>query len=149
MGFFVDCFLVSVFGFLGNLNSLADIKEKPEGKKSRSFRDLDVWNLSIKFVKNIYLITNRFPISEQYGMTAQLRRSAISIPSNIAEGQGRNSFKEFRQFLSFALGSLAEIETQLIISKKINYLGDDELIPLINDLDVIRKMVKALARCLN
>lgn len=82
-------------------------------------------------------------------MTAQLRRSAISIPSNIAEGQGRNSFKEFRQFLSFALGSLAEIETQLIISKEINYLGDDELIPLINDLDVIRKMVKALARCLN
>ncbi len=62
---------------------------------------------------------------------------------------GRNSFKEFRQFLSFALGSLAEIETQLIISKEINYLADDELIPLIGDLDIIRKMVKALANCLN
>jgi four helix bundle protein len=133
---------------VGNLSNLAEIKEKPEIRRSRSFRDLDVWKLSIKFVKDIYQITNRFPISEQFGLTTQLRRSAISIPSNIAEGQGRNSFKEFRQFLGFALGSLAEIETQLIISKEINYLGDDELIPLIGDLDIIRKMVKALAKCL-
>lgn len=78
-----------------------------------------------------------------------MRRSAISIPSNMSRRAGRNSFKEFRQFLSFALGSLAEIETQLIISKEINYLADDELIPLIGDLDIIRKMVKALANCLN
>ena len=76
-------------------------------------------------------------------MTTQLRRAAISIPSNIAEGQGRNSSKEFRQFLAIALGSVAELETQLIISKEINYLADEELNPLLNDLDVIRKMINA------
>jgi four helix bundle protein len=113
--------------------------------KSRSFRDLDVWKLSIELVKSIYQLTNKFPTSETYGLTSQLRRSAISIPSNIAEGQGRNSSKEFKQFLAFALGSLAELETQLIISKEINCLAEEKLIPLSNDLDVIRKMLRALA----
>ncbi|HEY9072545.1 MAG TPA: four helix bundle protein, partial [Desulfobaccales bacterium] len=78
--------------------------------KSRSFRDLDVWKLSIEFVKNIYQITNKFPKSELFGLASQLRRAAISIPSNIAEGQGRNSSKEFKQFLGVAQGSLAEVE---------------------------------------
>jgi len=78
--------------------------------RSKSFRDLDVWKLSIEIVKNIYQLTNKFPNSEIYGLIAQLRRSAISIPSNIAEGQGRNSTKEFKQFLAIALGSLAELE---------------------------------------
>jgi len=127
---------------------LAEIKEKPKDKKSRSFRDLDVWKLSIEFVKNIYRITNKFPISEQYGLTTQLRRPAISIPSNIAEGQGRDSSKEFRQFLSFAMGSLAELETRLIIANKINYLADDELNPFIGGLDVIRKMIRSLSNSL-
>ena len=122
------------------------MNEKP--LKSRSFRDLDVWKLSIEIVKNIYQITNKFPNSEIYGLTSQLRRSAISIPSNIAEGQGRNSSKEFRQFLGIALGSLAELETQLIIAKEIEYLTGENLIPLLTDLDVIRKMIKALASSL-
>ncbi len=113
--------------------------------KSRSFRDLDVWKLSIELVKGIYQLTNKFPTSEIYGLTSQLRRSAISIPSNIAEGQGRNSSKEFRQFLAFALGSLAELETQLIISKEIDCLTEEKLIHLLSDLDVIRKMIRALS----
>ena len=104
------------------------MNEKP--LKSRSFRDLDVWKLSIEIVKNIYQITNKFPNSEIYGLTSQLRSSAISIPSNIAEGQGRNSSKEFGQFLGIALGSLAELETQLIIAKEIEYLTGENLIPL-------------------
>ena len=116
--------------------------------KSRSFRDLDVWKLSIEFVKHIYQITKKFPNSEIYGLTAQLRRSAISIPSNIAEGQGRNSLKEFKQFLAFALGSLAELETQLIIANEIKYLAGEEAFPLLTDLDVIRKMIKALSSSL-
>jgi len=116
--------------------------------KSRSFRDLDVWKLSIELVKSIYQLTNKFPTSETYGLTSQLRRSAISIPSNIAEGQGRNSSKEFKQFLAFGVGSLAELETQLIISKEINCLAEEGLIPLLNDLDVIRKMIKALSSSL-
>jgi four helix bundle protein len=114
-------------------------------KRSKSFRDLDVWKLSIEIVKNIYQLTNKFPNSEIYGMIAQLRRSAISIPSNIAEGQGRNSAKEFKQFLAIALGSLAELETQLVISKEVNYLTERDLSPLIIDLDIARKMIKALS----
>jgi len=109
---------------------------------------LDVWKLSIELVKSIYQLTNKFPTSETYGLTSQLRRSAISIPSNIAEGQGRNSPKEFRQFLAFALGSLAELETQLIISKEIDCLTEEKLIHLLGDLDASRKMIRALSSSL-
>ena len=87
--------------------------------KSRSYQDLDVWKLSIDFVKQTYQLTQKFPKTEIYGLTNQIRRAAISIPSNIAEGQGRNSAKEFRQFLAIALGSIAEVETQLIIAREI------------------------------
>jgi four helix bundle protein len=90
-----------------------------EKKKSRSFKDLDVWNISIDFAKDLYQLSNRFPPDELYGLISQVRRAAISIPSNIAEGQSRNSPKEFKQFLFIALGSLGEIETQLIIANKI------------------------------
>jgi four helix bundle protein len=84
-----------------------------EGKirKSRSYRDLEVWKAAVELVKEIYQITGKFPSSEVYGLTNQIREAAISIPSNIAEGQGRNSAKEFQQFLSISLGSLAELET--------------------------------------
>jgi four helix bundle protein len=113
--------------------------------RSKSFRDLEVWKLSIEIVKNIYQLTNKFPNSEIYGLIAQLRRSAISIPSNIAEGQGRNSAKEFQQFLAIALGSRAELETQLVISKEVNHLTERDLSPLLTDLDIVRKMIKALS----
>jgi four helix bundle protein len=113
--------------------------------RSRSYRDLDVWRLAIEFVKDVYRVTEKFPPSEIYGLTNQLRRAAISIPSNIAEGQGRNSSKEFRQFLAVALGSLAEVETQLIIANGIGYLPASELAKLADDLDIIRKMTKSLA----
>jgi four helix bundle protein len=117
-------------------------------EKSRSYRDLDVWKLSIELVKEIYQVTAKFPPTEIYGLTNQLRRAAISIPSNIAEGQGRNSFKEFKQFLAIALGSLAELETQLIISHEIGYLTLDDYGKLSAALDTIRKMIKALANSL-
>jgi four helix bundle protein len=92
------------------------------------------------------LITEKFPKSEIYGLSNQIRRAAVSRPSNIAEGQGRNSAKEFRQFLSIALGSVAETETQLIIAKEINFLGNDELEPLLVTVDRIRKMLKGLSK---
>jgi four helix bundle protein len=79
--------------------------------KSRSYRDLDVWKLAIFFVKKVYQVTNNFPASEKFGLIKQIRRAAVSIPSNIAEGQGRNSTKEFKQFLAISLGSLATLET--------------------------------------
>ena len=117
-------------------------------EKSRSYRDLNVWKLSIELVKDVYQITTKFPPAEIYGLTNQMRRAAISIPSNIAEGQGRNSFKEFKQFLAIALGSLAELETQLIISHEIGYLNREDSSKLLAALDNIRKMLKALANSL-
>ena len=117
-------------------------------EKSRSFRDLNVWKLSIELVKDIYQVTAKYPPVEIYGLTNQLRRAAISIPSNIAEGQGRNSFKEFKQFIAIALGSLAELETQLIISHEIEYLNREDFSNLLESLDNTRKMLKALANSL-
>jgi four helix bundle protein len=120
-----------------------------EAKKSRSYRDLEVWKLSIDLVKEVYKLTGTFPASENFGLTNQIRRAAVSIPSKIAEGQGRNSPKEFRQFLAVGLGSLAELETQLIISQAIEYISQEELHPLLNFLDRIRKMIKSLAERVN
>ena len=116
------------------------------GYKSRSYRDLEVWKLSIDFVKKVYQITHNFPASEKFGLINQIRRAAVSIPSNIAEGQGRNSTKEFKQFLAISLGSLAELETQLIIAKEIEYLTQNGLDALLSPFDRIRKMIKGLSK---
>jgi len=97
------------------------------GQKSRSFKDLEVWRQSIQFAKEVYRLTQKFPAHELYGLTSQIRKAAVSVSSNIAEGQCRNSSKEFRHYLSMALGSLGEVETQLIIAKEINYLNDADL----------------------
>ena len=117
-----------------------------KGYKSRSYRDLEVWKLSIDFVKKVYQVTHNFPASEKFGLINQIRRAAVSIPANIAEGQGRNSIKEFKQFLAISLGSLAELETQLIIAKEIEYLTLNELNTLLATLDRIRKMIRGLSK---
>lgn len=85
----------------------------------KSYKELFVWQKSIKLVKEIFLLTKRFPQSELYGIIAQMRRSAISIPSNIAEGYGRRSTKSYTQFYAIAYGSALELETQLIIAKEL------------------------------
>ena len=103
----------------------------------RSYRDLIAWQKAMKFVTEIYVATQRFPSSELYGLTSQLRRAAVSVPSNIAEGQARFSQKEFHHFLSQARGSLVEIETQVLISKELKYLpseGADELLATAEEL---------------
>ena len=87
-------------------------------KKIRNHKDLEVWKKSMDLVSNIYKITESFPNKEIYGLTNQIRRSAVSVPSNIAEGAARSSKKEFIQFLYIALGSLAELETQMIIASR-------------------------------
>lgn len=114
-------------------------------EKSRSFRDLDVWKVAIDLVKEIYRLTQGFPAAESYGLTNQIRRAAVSIASNIAEGQGRNSPKEFRQFLSISLGSTAELETQLVIAQEIGNLTAEDTNPLFLSLDRIRKMTRSLS----
>ena len=90
----------------------------------QSYRDLEVWQKAIDLVVAIYRTTTLFPQEERYGIVSQLRRAAVSLPSNIAEGQGRKSAGEFRRFLYTALGSLMELETQLIIADRLGYLHD-------------------------
>jgi four helix bundle protein len=85
-------------------------------------KDLDVWKLGIQLVKDVYATTSKFPKEEAFGLTSQLRRAAVSVPANIAEGAARNGKKEFIQFLYISLGSLSEIETLLIIAEDLNFL---------------------------
>src|SRR4051794_13139126 len=87
-----------------------------------SYRDLIAWQKAIQLVLKIYHLTQTFPPDEKYGLISQLRRAAVSVPSNIAEGQGRKSSREFRHFLHNAIGSLMEIETQLTISQMLGYM---------------------------
>ena len=111
--------------------------------KVKTHKDLEVWKKAISFVTDIYKLTNDFPASELYGLTSQIRRAAISIPSNIAEGFSRSSSKELIQFLQIARSSAAELDTQLIIAKNIRYVRRDSII-LESQLTEIRKMLSAL-----
>ena len=90
-------------------------------------KELDVWKKSMVLVTDIYKISNNFPNSELYGLTSQIRRAAVSIPSNIAEGTARKGDKELIQFISIALGSLAEIETQYLIAINLKYIEEDKI----------------------
>jgi len=92
----------------------------------RSYEDLVVWQRSVEFSVLVYSTTNIFPKHELYGLTAQLRRAAISIPSNIAEGQARHTKSEFKHFLATARGSLMEVETQLLIASKLGYISSQD-----------------------
>jgi four helix bundle protein len=111
-------------------------------------KDLEVWKKSIEYVKNIYEVTKSFPKDEIYGLTNQIRRAAVSIPSNIAEGAARKGETEFKQFLYIALGSLSEVETQLIISLEIGYFDKAQFEKLNSELISIRKMLIGLIRSL-
>ena len=111
----------------------------------KTHKDLDAWKVSIEMVVNVYKETSKFPKEEIYTLVSQIRRSAVSVPSNIAEGAARNSKKEFIQYLHISLGSLAELETQIIISIKLGYLMSDELLATILD---VRKLISGLIRYL-
>lgn len=115
----------------------------------KTHMDLDVWKHSIEFVTLLYKSTADFPKSEIYGLTSQIRRSAVSIPSNIAEGAARDTKKEFNYFLSISLGSLAELETQLIISANLSFLSSEQLKVLIEKLTSIRRMLIGLKKSIN
>ncbi len=92
---------------------------------SQHFKDLIAWQKSVDLVEEIYRLTEAFPARENYGLTNQLRRAAVSVASNIAEGQARYSKKDFRHFLRAAKGSLAEIETQVLIARRLGYINQD------------------------
>ena len=110
----------------------------------RSHQKLNVWVESIALVKHIYTITKEFPKDETYGLTSQIRRAAVSIPSNIAEGAARNSKKEYLQFLYIARGSLSELETQLLISIEIGYIPKNT--KLLQQADKIFALLSGLIR---
>lgn len=97
-------------------------------------KNLDIWKMGIDLVEKIYLITQTYPREEIYGLRSQMRRAAISYPSNIAEGAARSSSAEFLKFLYYSLGSLAELETQIILSQRIGYLKNTELLRFIETL---------------
>jgi four helix bundle protein len=111
-------------------------------------KDLHVWQKSIELVTDIYTLTKEFPKEELFGLTSQLRRAAVSIPSNIAEGSARNHNKEFIQFLYIAQGSCAEIETQLIIAKNLNLISENTLKLLTERIADIRNMLVGLIKSL-
>lgn len=100
---------------------------------SRKHHELRVWQRSIDLVKSVYRLTSSFPSAENFGLTAQMRRCAISVPSNIAEGAARNSKKEFLHFLGIARGSLSELETQFIIAEELGYVRTEGSLSAILD----------------
>ena len=113
-----------------------------------SYRDLEVWQRGMDLVELVYTLTKPFPAEERFALTAQLRRAATSIPSNVAEGWGRGGNKEFMYFLKIARGSLAEVETQLILAHRLGYLEEEPLRRALEDATVEGKMLTALLRSL-
>jgi len=112
----------------------------------KSYKDLIVWQKSMELVKEIYLLTSRFPVSETYGLASQMRRAAISMPSNIAEGYCRGSRKEFTQFINIAFGSGAELETQILLAKSLNFSDEEKLKKVTMLLEEIMRMLNALLK---
>lgn len=113
------------------------------GKKD-GFKELEVWKLSMRLADAIYDMTERFPKSQQYGLAAQMQRSAVSVPSNIAEGSSRAGKKEFAQFLYIAKGSLSELETQFILAYARKYVAKEAYRRISIDIEIIHKMLRRL-----
>ncbi len=112
--------------------------------KIKSFKHLQIRQKGISIVKKVYRATSKFPKEELYGLTSQMRRSAISIPSNISEGFKRFHAKEYRQFLRIALGSAAELETQIVIVMELKFIDSDTFEHFLEELDHISKMITSL-----
>lgn len=114
--------------------------------KPQSYRDLIVWQKSIELAKELYRLTARFPTEEKFGLVSQLRRAAVSVPSNIAEGQARNTTGEFIQFISHAEGSAAELDTQFHLSVELGFLSPTDVALSQGLTDEIRRMLNSLRR---
>lgn len=110
----------------------------------KSYKELIVWQKSILLVKEIFILTDKFPKSELYGLISQLRRAAVAIPSNIAEGYGRRSSKEYAQFYAIAYGSALEIETQIIIAKDLGFAKGEDFATVERLLEEVLRMLNAM-----
>lgn len=136
---------MSVFGCQLSVRS-RQARNLKTGMAGQSYRDMLVWQKSMQFVTRNYRSTEFFPKSEMFGLCSQLRGAVVSIPSNIAEGQGRDSSKDFRHHLSFAYGSLMETETQLQIAVNLGYIDQIEVDQLFKDAAEIGRMLNGLSR---
>lgn len=114
----------------------------------KSYKDLVVWQKAMSLVTEVYIYTRQFPKEEIYGLTSQIKRAAVSIPSNIAEGHGRDSTKEYIHFLSIAYGSLMEVETQIQIAVNLNFMQSVEANKTFHDMAEIGRMLNGLSRSL-
>jgi len=112
----------------------------------KSYRDLKVWQRSCDLAENVYAITRSFPKHELYGLVSQMRRAAVSVPSNIAEGAGRQGATEYLRFLSIACGSLAELRTLVELARRFQYVAAEKADQLDTDIDEISKMLYGLRR---
>ena len=115
----------------------------------RNYRDLVVWQKAMEFVEAVYLLSRDFPADERFALTNQLRRAAVSVPSNIAEGEGRFSKPDFNRFLSMALGSLREAETQIVIAVRLKYSHIDAAAHAIKLADEVGRLIRGLAKSLS
>jgi four helix bundle protein len=113
-----------------------------------SFRELRAWQLGMDLTERIYLLTDSFPKTETYGLTSQIRRSAISVPSNLAEGHGRDSTKEFLHFIAIAFGSICELETQILLSNRLKYIANDDVEKTLAALTETSKTIRGLQKAL-
>ncbi len=114
----------------------------------RSHRDLKVWQLGMDLTESVYELTKSFPPEENYGLTSQLRRAASSIPANVAEGNGRDSPKDYLRHLSYAVGSLCEVETFLLLAIRLRYLNEQQTAPVLSMLDEEGRMLRGLQKSL-
>lgn len=110
----------------------------------RNFRNLDVWKQGIEIVKQVYNLSEKLPSEEKFGLRSQITRAAISVPSNIAEGSSRNSEIEFKRFLEISMGSLFEVETQLVIVEELGFISSEELKLIFELLEKEAKMINSL-----
>lgn len=117
--------------------------------KTSTYKDLIVWQKSIALVTNVYSLTKKFPIDERYGLVSQLNRAVISIPSNIAEGWGRELSKNYLQFLRVARGSLMEVETMVLISKNLNFVSEKDYNETQNKIEEVGKILQGLIKSIN
>ena len=118
-------------------------------KKPQNYKDLAVWQKGIALAKAIYELTSKFPGQEKFGLVSQMRRAAVSIPSNLAEGQARHTTGEFIQFISHAEGSTAELEKQLILSVELGFIAKEQTFDEFVLFDEIRRMLNGLRRKLS
>jgi len=118
-------------------------------KRSISYQDLLVWQKGIQLAKEVYAVTKYFPLDERFGLISQIKRAAISIPSNIAEGQCRGTKKDFTQFLRIAYGSAAELKTEIILAKELSFIKDSDYEQIISKITEIEKMLNALIQSLS